>query len=205
MKNLIKIFTITLLFTSCFTNSSKNKILDLDRKDIFRKFIGQFKILSLPIQINTLEINTAGLSPGNQNSIDTLFINDQAQNCFYYGILPDTSDNFKLLYIVSADIYIPVITIFSKDGKNISSKDLYVQDCGESGIVCGYTCNMSVTIFPDNSIYSVDSTFTSLCDSITETEIPNTTDTTIAFMKGTIDNQGNIIFSDMIKNKLAKN
>ena len=207
MNTYLKVLITFLIFIVCTSSSFKpndQTISNSNRKEQFKIFIKGLNVLKTPIQFNSRHLSLNGFRKISKNSIDTLFFKDSGNDDFFCGVLQDTINNFKILYLGTADILIPCITVFTKEGEQISSRDLYVQDCGESGIVCGYKCSMTVIVYPDNSIFSVDSTFISLCDTITDKEIPNTTDITIASMKGIIESDGKIKFSEITKKVYGK-
>ncbi|HCW06602.1 MAG TPA: hypothetical protein DGG95_04460, partial [Cytophagales bacterium] len=67
------------------------------------------------------------------------------------GILPDSSNNYKLVYCVAASCWMPQLAIFSKEGRLIS-KEQIAQGCGSD---CGYGCKDSLIISSSSELKQI--------------------------------------------------
>ncbi|WP_205512021.1 hypothetical protein [Longitalea arenae] len=117
--------------------------------------------MQLPLTIKTLEINDSTL-PGLEGH-DTNYIRNEypgTRQCAY-GLLPDTTNNYKIIWLLPAEIYAPILTTFSKQGQKLSEASLGVGGCGSD---CCFECNETIIINKDLSIYSADSIKSCECD-----------------------------------------
>ena len=187
----------------CSSESSNKKKLDsirsvkntLGKRDpAFNAFLKKFKHLSLPLTIKTSEIVTDAYKKLDNN--DNVFIKYPDPGSIYaYGILPDTLDTFKIIWLQPADDYIPILTTFTKSGKKISSEYLGVGGCGTD---CCFECSEFVTITKDLYIFAADSIKSCECDS-TGPKV-NTTTRYVQYKTGKILKNGKItIGKDMTK------
>jgi len=150
----------------------------------------KFKFLSLPLTIKTLDITAD--SSQKLNSKDNVFIKSEYPDEIYaYGILPDTTDFYKIIWLQPAEIEVPVLTTFSKTGKKISEKYLGVGGCGSD---CGFSCAEFITIGKDLTIFSRDSIKSSDCDTDGNLK-PNTIKKYIRFEMGSVLKSGKIKMS----------
>lgn len=198
-----------LLVIGCTEDSSNNKhhkktavsnkkvSPDVAKRIQFGKFIKKFRPLSLPLTIKTLDIqSTSALRKITEK--DTLFINSGYPNeTWAYGMLPDTSTNIQLVWLVPAEIYTPVLTTFTKSGQKISEEHLSVGGCGSD---CCFTCDEYVYIRKDRSIYSVDSIKSCTCDESGPKK--STMKRYIRYMTGNIAPDGNVSMSSVQEKKL---
>lgn len=159
----------------------------------FREFLKKFELLRLPLTIKIDEIN---LDPTKQlTEKDNVFIKYQDPGAIYaYGILPDTTDNFKIIWLQPADDYIPIITTFTKDGKKIDSKYIGVGGCG---VDCCFECSEVIVINKDLTTFSADSIKSCECDSNGPDE--NTTRRYIRYQMGKILKTGKINISKVLE------
>lgn len=190
-----------LFVTFCCINcrNEKSRILKtintVSKPKDFEVFIKKFKPLELPLTINPLEIQSEKSLPLTKTDfkfIDLQDIDPILDNIYPYGILPDTLNSYKVIYLFPSEIYLPVIATYSKDGKRISVENLSVGDCGSD---CGYTCKEFIQVYSDLKIYSVDSIKSYDCDSLGIIE--NTLKKYIRFKKGMISNDGMITMSEV--------
>ena len=190
------LFSIGLFLGGCSLNNSNDKSAGTpsaaDRQKIiaFNKFIKKFKPLRLPLTLRTFDLqSTDGLH--RITGKDSIFINSGYPNeTWAYGFLADTADNFKLIWLSPTEVFVPVLTTFSKQGQKISEQYLGVGQCGSD---CCFTCTESVIINKDLTIYSVDSIKSCTCDSSGPKK--ETMQNSIQFMKGRISPNGQITMS----------
>ena len=198
MRNKLRSFYLFLLvaiiFQACSTDTSKlqksnvTKLVYPNHK--FRTFLNKFKLLNLPFTLILGETNLALERKLNAN--DNLFIKYKETGDIYaYGMLPDTMDTFKIIWLQPADDYIPILTTFTRSGKKINSEFIGVGGCG---VDCCFSCNEHITVKQDLSIFAVDSIKTCECDSSGPKE--NTTIKYIVYKKGRILVGGKIRMSN---------
>ncbi len=174
-----------------------SEVVENKRQQDFRKFLEKFKILNLPLTINTLGLSTE------KNAIisirDSVFLKANPNDFLFkevraYGLLPDTLNNFKVIWLKPADISLLVLTIFTKNGKRISEEVLSIGECGSD---CCFNCKETIRINTDLSIYCADSIRSCECDSLGPKK--DTMEKFILFKTGRITKVGKIILSKLIK------
>jgi hypothetical protein len=195
-----------LMLHGCSNNTSKqtkagsnvhSKVKSLKTSADFREFLKKFKVLSLPLTIKTLEIVVD--SSRKLNTKDNIFIKSEYPNEIYaYGILPDTLNSFKIIWLQPAEEEVPVLTTFTKNGKKINEEYLGVGGCGSD---CCFTCKEFITINHDLSIFSADSIKSCECDSTGPKE--NTTKKYIRYKTGKILKSGKIDITDILEKPVS--
>jgi len=194
-----QLILLSLLFFSCNSNpASKNKKEVSKNENLsgsdFNKFIGKFRPLRLPLTIKTFQQNGYNTLPVLSGS-DTNYIKTPYPNKLYaYGLLPDTTDSYKIIWLSPAELYVPVLTTFTKRGQKVSEEYLGVGQCGSD---CCYECNETITINTDLSIYSADSIKSCECDS-TGPRL-NTMKKYTLYKTGKIAAGGRLTFTDILK------
>jgi len=171
------IFSILLIY-SCNTNTNPESkaidnlkvnttpIIDNAQVNNFRKFIDKFRILTFPIILSESNIEQHSQLPllfgSDTEFIKTEFRDTAWDKLYAYGLLPDTINTFKVIWLQPAERYVPMLTTFSKSGQKISEDYLGVGQCGSD---CCYYCDENVKIYSDLTIYSADSIKSCDCDS----------------------------------------
>ncbi|WP_460913846.1 hypothetical protein [Spirosoma areae] len=195
--NPLRLLSLVILLASaaCSTNPATHQgatTLLTEKEKAFRQFRQKFRVLSVPLTVNT----TGNFSPEtfpeiNPNSTDTLFVNnpDTPSRCF--GMLPDTTQYYGLIWLAPAEIYQVVLSTFTKAGDKISERQVAVGGCGED---CGFSCSETLLIRPDYTIYSTDSVSSSRCNEAGNI-IPGTTRKYIKMMAGKVKPTGKIELS----------
>ena len=126
---------LSVLFINCKNEktkrieSSKNSSIPND----FTSFIKKFKILKVPLTIEPLKIQAENFLPLTKSDLKFIDIRDidpDLDNVYAYGILPDTLESYKVIYLFPTEIYIPFLVTYTKTGKKISEETLSVGDCG---------------------------------------------------------------------------
>ena len=194
-----KFSQLTISVLICFVISCSSPIKKPEQQNMqtikeiaFRKFISHFKTIALPFTISTAEDIQGKYYIIPQNSIDTAF---ETYSFICYGMLPDTSDFFKLLFLAPADDYIPVLATYDKKGNRISNENI---DVGHGGAWPCYTCTEMEIIKKDQTIFSIDSITECKLDSMNN-PIPNTTRKYVAYKNGKIYADGKIILTPEIE------
>lgn len=196
------ILLASILFVNCKNEKAKNNKSDqlVVKSNDFKTFINKFKILEVPLTIEPLKIqdgNFTQLTKTDFKFINLHDIDPNLDNIYAYGILPDTLESYKVIYLFPSEIRLPIMATYSKNGKKISEEGLSVGDCGSD---CGFTCNEYIKIYSDLKIYSVDSIQSYECDSLGIKE--NTLKKYTRFKNGSINKKGQIIMSQILeKNK----
>jgi hypothetical protein len=193
------IVLVSILFIKCKNEKINNDKTNhpISKINDFETFIKKFKVLKFPLTIETLKIQVENFSPLTKTDlkfIDTQNIDPKLDNVYTYGILPDTLESYKVIYLFPAEMHIPIMTTYSKSGKKISTEELSVGGCGSD---CGFTCNEYVKIDSDLKIYSVDSIKSQECDSLGIKE--NTLKKYTRFKNGKINKKGKIIMSQIFE------
>jgi hypothetical protein len=193
------ILLASILFINCKNEKAKNNKSDqlVVKSNDFETFINKFKILEVPLTIEPLKIqngNFTQLTKTDLKFIDLHDIDPNLDNVYAYGILPDTLESYKVIYLFPSEIRLPIMATYSKNGKKISEEELSVGDCGSD---CGFTCCEYIKIYSDLKIYSVDSIQSYECDSLGIKE--NTLKKHTRFKNGSINKKGQIIMSKILE------
>lgn len=156
-------------------------------KTPFQRYIGKFKVLSLPLKLDEKIIEGEG-HPEYKNieEEDTIFGHDPSY--LYYGLLQDTSNFFAVIVLGVGDELSPILTTFDKTGKKISEESLNLGLCAGGGP--GFDdCVASGVINKDFSIHFADSVCISEFDTA---RIPGTRRLDTEFQDGKIERNGRI-------------
>ncbi len=126
------------------TTSCSDKTSRKSNGSSFETFISNLDIVKLPFHYDlvTQDLeNTRKTTP-----VDTQYI--QVQD-YIIGLLPDTFDNYKVLYLSTGDDFYPSLKIFSKKGKLLSDNLIAFPECaaGDEGID---SCSSSIEINSDS-------------------------------------------------------
>lgn len=174
MKTFTQILALVLLL-SC-NNTIKKKEISSTTAGTFRLFLKKFKFIDLPFDYRYVDfkevLDLDKMPTIDVNSSDTLFVKTEySEGIRCYGILPDTSKYFSLIYFYPADSYYPHLINYDKNGKQIDQTSLIVNGCGED---CGLQyCSETCIIQKDLSITCADTVIWEyFCDSLGE-PIPN--------------------------------
>lgn len=215
----ITLFLLSLSLFACSSNDSneagaeelnENSIsedISASRSQQFKLFLKKFRILRLPLEIRSdgnARIEVTGLERLNEQSNDTLFTKtDYFNESYCYGMLPDTTSFYTLIFYYPAAEYYPVVATYSKTGFLISQESLFQGACGSD---CGLTsCSMTGIISKDFSLHGVDSiNYEYECDS-TYAPIPNTGEIIVISKNGKIDKKGVISMSEEKEQRIKTN
>jgi hypothetical protein len=189
---LLKISTLfALTISACSTPKSSSEIagtsVSFDKQKYFKEVIlRKFRTVELPL---TLRPPETGQSPTtNPQSADTLFFKSGYVSCF--GLLPDTSKYYGLIWQGIADFSPPFLVTFTKQGELINEVGLYVGQCG--GADCGWTCDETIQIDKHCRTFSIDTVTIWDCGDSLRTNLKKS----IFYKSGLIDDKGKIIMSD---------
>ena len=131
----------------------------------FRAFIGKFRVLQLPLTIRPMELGNVNILPllygRDTNYINAPSTDTATYRLYAYGLLADTANSYKAIWLSPADDYFPVLVTYTKKGEKISEDGLTAEACGSD---CCWECNQTITINNDLFIHSVDSIKTCECD-----------------------------------------
>jgi hypothetical protein len=128
----------------------------------FRAFLSKFRVLQLPLTIKEIDLTDSArphLSGSDTNYIEA--INSGKEGLFAYGLLPDTANSYKVIWLAPADMYYPVLATYTKNGNKIKEDGIGVGGCGSD---CCFECNETVTVKKDGSMYAADSIKECNCD-----------------------------------------
>jgi hypothetical protein len=110
-------------------------------------------------------------------------------------MLPDTENSYKIIWLAPAEVEIPILTTFTKDGKKIKEEQLGVGGCGSD---CGFSCKEFITINKELTIFSRDSINSTDCDT-SGNPMENTTKKYISYKTGKIMKDGKIRMSAILE------
>lgn len=167
MRSLSLTLLITCALASCSpTQDQKGRVskLEVADKAIYFKevFIRKFKPIDLPLTMRPLE--TGERPKTNPESADTLFFKNGVTYAICYGMLPDTTKYYGLIWQGIADFDPPYLTTYTKQGDIIDEAELFVGQCG--GLDCGWMCSETIKMDEQYKIVSVDTVTTFDCDSL---------------------------------------
>jgi hypothetical protein len=122
---------------------------------------------------------------------DTLFFNPPLP---IIGLLPDTIDNYKIVYLYPGDDHYPYLKTFSKNGQLIDDQNICYGDC--AGWDCTTdSCESYVKLLSNHAIEAYIKVTSTDCDSIGK-KIPSTTKTEVRKQTISVNKKGKIIFND---------
>ncbi len=123
-------------------------------------FLKKFQSLTLPLTL--IPLHTGERPTTDPQSADTLFLKSVYVTC--YGLLPDTTAYYGIIWQGIADFDPPFLTTFTKSGEIIDEAGLYVGQC--DGGDCDKSCSETITINRSYELFSVDTVMLKTCDSI---------------------------------------
>jgi hypothetical protein len=197
MKNILIIFLLISLF-GCNSPQEKTEIKEKSKPfpapATFRAYLKKFKMLSLPQNfILHKGIDVSGLMEVESNTSDTLYLEDKV-NYFYYGMLPDTSDYYSVILLYPADVIIPVLYTYDKNGKFIANKFLVAKGCGFG---CGINyCSSYASIDDKLEITLTDTNDYFICDD-NEMEMKDKRFYLSRTQNGKVEKDGKIVFGEL--------
>ena len=184
------------LFLLFFLVSCKNESVQNQNTKVnsFRLFLNKMEVINLPFEYNynsgDPEFDYGKLKSIDYNSIDTLFVkNRDGVKC--YGLLPDTSTYYSIIYFYPAEIYYPVVISYDKNGSLIDEIRLNLGGCGAD---CGLErCSEFSHVNQDLSIVSADTVvWEFMCDGMGE-PIPKSSVIKIDSKTGHLANDGRFV------------
>lgn len=182
----IKNFSIivtTIFATSCVDKRPMSN-------DTFTGLISKLKVLESTFSYNLEEQNDENCYHTNTNE-DSLFANFTVS---IIGLLPDTIETYKMLYLYPGDDLYPTIRTFTKKGKLIDDQSICYNLC--AGWDCTMdSCESTVKLKGANKIERYLRVVTSDCDSIGK-KIIATSKTQTNRQIITIEKKGKIIFGN---------
>ncbi|MFD2864470.1 hypothetical protein [Mucilaginibacter antarcticus] len=182
------------LFIILFVNTSYKVAAPSVATD-FRSFLTKFKTLQLPLTI-TIDLKKCVRFTKSDNQ----FVKSAYPNETYsYGILPDTTDSYKLIWLEPSETQMPYLGTFTKSGKFIEKVFLPVGQCGSG---CGFLCNEFTRINKDLSFVSVDSITTCKCD--INGPIEGTSEKYVLIKSGRVAKDGQITIGELYKKAIEK-
>jgi hypothetical protein len=201
----LTILGLTCLLIACSPTREKASEKDdvatvsFDKRAYFKKsYLEKFKMVNLP-----LTLRPTGNYPERKslrtdsNSPDTLFYKG-AYSIACYGLLPDTSMFYGVIWLEPADLEYPVITTYDKNGEIIDEREINIGYCGDD---CGYHCTETVTIDKDYKIFSADSVTSNDCDTLGHI-IETSTKKYVIFKTGQIKQNGKVEMSNELRAEL---
>jgi hypothetical protein len=195
MKTLSKILLCAVLFLH---TSFKSNQIQKDSSFAFKSFLAKFKVLQPPLNIDPFKINIRSCIK--LTKTDNLFVRSESPDEIYaYGLLPDTSNSYKLIWLEPSEVQMPYLATFTKNGKFIKKEFLGVGQCGSD---CCYECKESIKINQNLTILSVDSITSCKCDA--NGPIKGTTEKFILLKKGRVMKDGNITMGAILKRPANK-
>ena len=159
---------IIAVLSACGPGNIAYRTPEAGKKEVaFRSFLKKFPMLSLPLNLNPdvgldhsktehlLDIIT---EPGDSQFVDSFGLQFKEKA---YGILPDTSNCFHVIWLVPVTVYHPVLATYTKTGELISVDVIYIGKCGSDECV---HCNENTIIDNDYRVYMADTFLNFQCD-----------------------------------------
>ena len=200
MKKLIPLLiSLSFLFACGNQESASEKGNQTDTLSLFRNFIKKFPIRQLPISKHLCENAFPEQNLETITETDSIFSGNDSYGRPCWGLLPDTSEYYYVIWTIPADDIIPAFAIFDKKGKKLKEEYIIVGRC-DCGGPC-YMCNDDFIISKDYSIFSVDTFWTYDCDTLYNILDSTKTQISILYKTGQIKG-GNIKMSQEIKRDL---
>jgi len=192
MKKLIAIFCLIV----CVSCLNQPKPLPLSDKEVaFKKLISKLKIVPYPISYAIYEsIDDKKVIYLNDDSNDTLLRKDFGGDVnpvnAIWGLLPDTSESYKILAFYPADVLFLGVVTFDKKGNLLDS---YGLNSGKWGADVCYNCSETIIIKSLNDILCTDTITEMIFDTIEHKCIDSTRKITIENKYYSLTQQGKLI------------
>lgn len=138
-KILLSTLFIIAILTSC--NDGKRHA---DNSSPFAHFISNMDRVKLPLHYDLIAQDIENAKK--PILADTQFIQEQD---YIIGLLPDTIDNYKVLYLSTGDDFYPSLKVFSKTGKTLSDNLICFPECAAGDPEID-SCSSSVDIYSDS-------------------------------------------------------
>jgi hypothetical protein len=180
MKLYLILFT-TLVLTSC---SDKKTVT----KGTFFELIPKLKVLDISFSYDLMTQDDENCYHTNKKE-DSLFTN---YTISIIGLLPDTVENYKILYLYPGDDYYPFLRTYSKDGRKIDDQNICYTDCAGWDRIMD-SCTSKIKLLDNETIERYYKMTLTDCDSL-DNKIPSTTRTIIHRQTISVDKKGEIIF-----------
>ena len=152
------------LVTSCSDPTNRK-----DNASPFTTFIVNLDKVKLPFHYDLVTQDIENLQK--PRLADTPFI--QAHE-HIIGLLPDTLDNYKVLYLSTGDDFYPSVKVFSKSGRTLSDNSICFPECAAGDPEID-SCSSTVDIYQDSIIarlrylpFSLDSSSNRIYDYFSE-------------------------------------
>ncbi len=165
----------------------------------FAQFLEKHNEVELPLVLRTCEVNTVELK--SYGGIDTLYVpKQQIAGAFPYCRFKTNGDYVAVISLVMTECFAPILTTWTKDGRQIDSMDITIGYCGSAP---GYQCKEFMSLSNDFMIYTSD-TISSVELDTTGAEIAGSRRNYVYYRKGRLLNSGEIELSDTIRLNLPK-
>lgn len=195
--------SVVFLLGSCSSsvNSDQKESEPKDEKRAeWEKILEQTPSAHLPLRLHThLGIPTVGLTQVNERQAELFF--EGEKNYFLYGKLDFPSKIKAIIVLYPADVTVPRIYTFSKEGDFISKQDLFLNG---NSMDCGFRYFSSNCFIDENRIITVIDTNSYLDCNDEGEEISKTMKHTITEKLIEMDMQGNLIQKKIIKTDLTE-
>ncbi len=158
------------------------------QNDTFTDLIPKLKVLRSSFTYDLIKQNADYLYKTN-SSEDSIFTNYPVS---IIGLLPDTLENYKILYLQPGDDLYPTLRTYNKEGKLIDDHNICYNLCA------GWDCNMdscesSIKLISENKIERYLRVVKSDCDSLGN-KIQSTLKTQTFKQIIKVDKNGKIVF-----------
>ncbi len=161
----------------------------------FGQFLEKYKEVELPLVVRACNVNTDGLE--RYSDIDTLYMR---QGTIPYCRFKTNGDYVAVISLGMADCLLPVLTTWTKDGKQIDQQDIAIGYCGSGP---GFECDEFMTLDKYFTLYTSDTISSVDIDSLGQ-EIQETKKKYVYYRKGRLLNSGKIELSDTVRQNLGK-
>lgn len=182
------------LFTACTNSGPSYTSTPESFNEEFSLYMNQFGELKLPITIKGCEIVSSTYLRFDGNS----FGNYALPNTLAFGKLSNTTKYVAALTLAPGDCYLPILTIYTPNGKLLDKKVLMIDSCRTA---CGFTCEKVAQLDTNYTFYVADTITSFLCDDLGH-ETPGTYEHYVNFITGKILPNGRIVVTEQQKKTL---
>ena len=180
-----------MVFSSC-GEKSKQELY-------FEAFVAKYKEVELPIALRACEVNVDELK--GYSGADSLFVpKNRIGGAFPYRRFKTNGDYVAVVSLVMTECFAPVLTTWTKDGRQIDEQPIAIGYCGSAP---GYRCDEFMRLDKDFILYTADTISSVELDNLGH-EIPGTQQNYVYYRKGRLLNSGKIELSDTIRQNLGR-
>jgi len=197
MKTFLTILILIILF-GCGKSNKTDSSDNMD-KELFENFLNQFENSDLPMTVKACRMSRDKEFPELTSDKYSPFI-PKGQIELAYCKFKTNGDFIATVSLGLADCLLPILTTWTKDGKQINRQTIGIGYCGSGP---GYNCEEFMRIDKNFVLYTSDTIASYDLDSLDRT-ISGTLRNYVIYKQGKLLSSGKIELSDTIKRNLRK-